>query len=180
MEIVVNLLDHESRPAARLALALANLPGYEGFLHGEVGLVWGIFEARQRVWFAGYRIADFIAELQRVYETYAGQARLLEEENNVPLIVTGSDRFQGKAEVAGEWTTYGPAEDGKASVQFQGLLLEPEGIATLARQLKSMLHETGIGTRRPSHEQQWPWPAAATQIREWWARCRHRDNLSPE
>jgi hypothetical protein len=172
VEIVVTLQGQGSGQDATLTFDVEPRSDSSGDLYGEVGLVWGILEARMLIWLKGFRIADFIRELEQVYESRAGKARLLEESNNVLLTITGSDRFHGKAEVCGEWTAFEGAPGAEVTVHFRGTILEPEGIATLARQLRKLLHETGADIRRPSYEQQWPWPAAATQVREWWERRR--------
>lgn len=170
MEIVVDFADQ----GARLVLDLSRHS--EVTVAGEISLVWGTFVAREQVVIEGYAMSAFIVDLTTVYESLAGEARLTDWDHAVVLKVAGTDRFHGKAEVSGDWTNSAYLDAGRpeASVSFHGLLLEPEVVIALARQLKKFLHETGTSTELPVYLQ--PAPRLGTQLREWWSRRRHRDN----
>ena len=172
MEVVIDF-EVRGSPAARLVMDLTGGLSLEA--GGEVSLTWGGFSASHQVWFEGHMIWPFVERLMAVYETFAGEAKLSDSSGEFELKVAGTDRFHGKAEVSGGWTTIEPAEGrlAKASVRFEGFLLEPEGVAALARQLKKLLQETGISAELPAYMRQRP--ALSAQLRGWWAQRRRRD-----
>ncbi len=141
---VTVICEHNETFVGRLTLCFLEVHG--DAVIAEIGLSAGPCDARFGVTLLGYDLFEFVKELERVYESLEGTARLAGADIEIEFVVVnkGSGRIRISGQVFGsiDW-------DGKVRLAFSGLMTDQSYLPELIRRLKSFLVESGVSVENP-------------------------------